>query len=92
MKALLSAATGMVGQGPLRECLLDPPVEHVLSIVRNTTGRRSAKLSELAHKDFFGFSPGRISARRLRFLLPLRRPLSGSFPNTSLPPKFSAGP
>src|ERR1700739_4514758 len=28
----------MVGQGILRECLLDPSVESVLSIVRNATG------------------------------------------------------
>jgi uncharacterized protein YbjT (DUF2867 family) len=57
MKAILFGATGMVGQGLLRECLLDPTVEHVLSIVRNPTGQQSAKLSELVHKDFFDFSP-----------------------------------
>jgi uncharacterized protein YbjT (DUF2867 family) len=57
MKAILFGATGMVGQGLLRECLLDPTVEHVLSIVRRPTGRQSAKLSELVHKDFFDFSP-----------------------------------
>jgi hypothetical protein len=38
MKAILFGATGMVGQGLLRECLLDPTVEHFLSIVRNPTG------------------------------------------------------
>jgi hypothetical protein len=47
----------MVGQGFLREGLLDPTVEDVLSVVRNPTGQRSAKLSELVHKDFFDFSP-----------------------------------
>jgi uncharacterized protein YbjT (DUF2867 family) len=57
MKAILFGATGMVGQGLLRECLLDPAVEHVLSIVRHPTGQQSAKLSELVHKDFFDFSP-----------------------------------
>jgi uncharacterized protein YbjT (DUF2867 family) len=46
----------MVGQGALRECLLDPSVERVLSVVRNPTGQQSAKLTELVHKDFFGFS------------------------------------
>ena len=46
----------MVGQGVLRECLLDPDVEFVLSIVRASTGRREPKLRELVHSDFFDFS------------------------------------
>jgi hypothetical protein len=41
----------------LRECLLDPTVEHVLSVVSNPAGQQNAKLSELVHKDFFDFSP-----------------------------------
>ena len=46
----------MVGQGVLRECLLDPDVEWVLSIVRAPSGRREPKLRELVHNDFFDFS------------------------------------
>jgi len=46
----------MVGQGVLRECLLEPGVEQVLSIVRSTTGQQKAKLTELVHGDFFDFS------------------------------------
>ena len=46
----------MVGQGVLRECLLDPDVQRVLSIVRSATGREDPKLRELVHKDFFDFS------------------------------------
>jgi uncharacterized protein YbjT (DUF2867 family) len=46
----------MVGQGVLRECLLDPDVEQVLSIVRAATGRSDPKLRELVHNDFFDFS------------------------------------
>jgi hypothetical protein len=38
MKAILFGATGMVGQGVLRECLLDPTIDRVLSIIRNPTG------------------------------------------------------
>jgi uncharacterized protein YbjT (DUF2867 family) len=57
MKAIVFGGTGMVGQGLLRECLLDPTVERVLCIVRNPTGQQSAKLSELVHQDFFDFSP-----------------------------------
>jgi uncharacterized protein YbjT (DUF2867 family) len=56
MKVILFGASGMVGQGVLRECLLDPDVEGVLSIVRAPTGRVDPKLRELVHRDFFDFS------------------------------------
>jgi len=56
MKVILFGATGMLGQGVLRECLLDPTIEGVLSIIRNPTGQQNAKLTELVHKDFFDFS------------------------------------
>ena len=46
----------MVGQGVLRECLLDPDVQSVLSIGRGATGQRHAKLRELIHRDFLDFS------------------------------------
>ena len=56
MKIILFGASGMVGQGTLRECLLDPEVTTVLSIVRGSTGQQHAKLREIVHKDFFDFS------------------------------------
>jgi uncharacterized protein YbjT (DUF2867 family) len=56
VNVVIFGATGMVGQGVLRECLLDPDVHSVLSIVRSATGRELPKLRELAHKDFFDFS------------------------------------
>jgi uncharacterized protein YbjT (DUF2867 family) len=56
MKVVLYGASGMVGQGVLRECLLDPSVERVLSVVRKPTGQQSYSLTELVHKDFFDFS------------------------------------
>jgi len=56
MKVILFGSTGMVGQGVLRECLLDPDVEQILSIVRTATERREPKLRELVHNDFFDFS------------------------------------
>ncbi len=56
MKVLLFGATGMVGQGVLRECLLDPGVESVLAVGRSSTGQRHEKLRELVHTDFFDFS------------------------------------
>jgi uncharacterized protein YbjT (DUF2867 family) len=56
MKAILFGATGMVGQGVLRECLLDAGVESVLAVTRSPTGQRHAKLREILHKDFLNFS------------------------------------
>jgi uncharacterized protein YbjT (DUF2867 family) len=56
MKVVLFGATGMIGQGVLRECLLAPDVESVLTIVRRPTGERNPKLHELVHGDFSSFS------------------------------------
>ena len=56
MNILLFGASGMVGQGVLRECLLDPDVTVVLSIVRSSTGQQHPKLREIVHKNFFDFS------------------------------------
>ena len=56
MKVILFGATGMVGQGVLRECLLDAGVERVLVVGRSPTGQHDAKLLEVLHKDFTNFS------------------------------------
>jgi uncharacterized protein YbjT (DUF2867 family) len=56
MKAVLFGATGMIGRGVLRECLRDPEVSEVLSIVRRPSGVRDPKLREIAHSDFADFS------------------------------------
>jgi uncharacterized protein YbjT (DUF2867 family) len=47
MKLVLFGATGMVGQGVLRECLLDADVERVVCVGRNATGQRHPKLQDL---------------------------------------------
>jgi uncharacterized protein YbjT (DUF2867 family) len=57
MNVLLFGATGMVGQGVLRECLLDRDVQYVLSIGRSMTGQRHPKLRELVHKNLLDLSP-----------------------------------
>lgn len=57
MRVLLFGATGMVGQSVLRECLLDPGIEHVLSIGRGVTGQRNAKLREFTLPDLANLSP-----------------------------------
>lgn len=56
MKVILFGATGMVGQGVLRECLLDPGVERVVSIGRSATGQQHPKLREIVHADLTDFS------------------------------------
>jgi uncharacterized protein YbjT (DUF2867 family) len=56
MKIILFGGTGMVGQGVLRECLLDRDVTHILSVVRAPSGQTHPKLRELVHKDFFDFT------------------------------------
>jgi uncharacterized protein YbjT (DUF2867 family) len=47
MNVMIFGASGMVGQGVLRECLLDPEVVSVLSVGRSSTGQKDPKLKEL---------------------------------------------
>jgi uncharacterized protein YbjT (DUF2867 family) len=56
MNVILFGATGMVGQGVLRECLLDPGVHEILSVVRTPSGKQDPKLRELVHNNFFDYS------------------------------------
>jgi nucleoside-diphosphate-sugar epimerase len=57
LNAIITGATGMVGEGVLHECLLHPDVESVLVINRKPCGVTHAKLKEIIHKDFFNLSP-----------------------------------
>ncbi|MBC3993926.1 epimerase, partial [Streptomyces sp. AC563] len=57
MKVVIFGATGMVGQGVLRECLLDSRVESVLAVGRTSLGRPHPKLREVIHGDFTDFAP-----------------------------------
>jgi uncharacterized protein YbjT (DUF2867 family) len=56
MNVLLFGATGMVGQGVLRECLLGPEVEKVVTIGRSATGQQHPKLREIVHTDLLDYS------------------------------------
>ncbi len=56
MKVLLFGATGMVGQGVLRECLLDNNIEIVCSVGRSETGKKHEKLHEIIHQNFCNLS------------------------------------
>jgi len=46
----------MVGQGVLRECLIDPGVQLVKVIGRTATGVQHSKLREVVHKDSWNYS------------------------------------
>jgi uncharacterized protein YbjT (DUF2867 family) len=56
MNVILFGATGMVGQGALRECLLDLDVQRVLSLVRSSSGQQHTKLREIVPTDFYDLS------------------------------------
>lgn len=57
MRVLLFGATGMVGQGVLRECLAATDVTEVVAIVRSPLERIPAlKLVEVEHRDFFNWN------------------------------------
>ncbi|GAA1566696.1 epimerase [Dactylosporangium maewongense] len=56
MKVIVFGATGMVGKGVLRECLLADDVTEVLVVGRTLTGQRHPKLRETLHTDFTDFT------------------------------------
>jgi uncharacterized protein YbjT (DUF2867 family) len=56
MKVLIFGATGMIGQGVLRECLLDPDVVVVQTVGRAATGVKHAKLREIVHSDLMHYA------------------------------------
>lgn len=56
MKVIVFGATGMIGQGVLRECLLDGGVEQVLTIGRTPTGRQHRKLRDLVWTNLYDLS------------------------------------
>jgi len=63
MDVIIFGASGMVGQGVLRECLLDPDVRRVVTVGRTPAGQQHAKLEEhaklqeLIHADLLDLSP-----------------------------------
>lgn len=52
MKVVVFGATGMVGQGVLRECLLASDVEQAVAPIRTRTGVNHPKLNEVRIDDF----------------------------------------
>jgi len=55
MKVVILGATGMVGQGVLRESLLDPDVALVQTVGRTATGAPHPKLREIEHSDLWHY-------------------------------------
>jgi uncharacterized protein YbjT (DUF2867 family) len=51
LRVLLLGASGMVGQGVLRECLLDSGVDAVTAIARNPISQKHPKLREILLPD-----------------------------------------
>jgi uncharacterized protein YbjT (DUF2867 family) len=56
MRVLIFGATGMVGQGVLRECLLDPEIMEVQTVGRSATGVKNTKLREIVQPDLFQYT------------------------------------
>jgi uncharacterized protein YbjT (DUF2867 family) len=61
MKVLIFGATGMVGQGVVRECLRDPEVERIVTIGRSRSAAQNPALQEsgfreIVHRDLANLS------------------------------------
>jgi uncharacterized protein YbjT (DUF2867 family) len=57
IRAIITGATGMVGEGVLLECLDHPDIAQVLVINRKPAGVSHPKLREIIHADFFNLAP-----------------------------------
>jgi uncharacterized protein YbjT (DUF2867 family) len=55
MRVVIFGASGMLGQGVLRECLRAPDVEQVVTIVRRPSGASDPKLIECVHADLLDY-------------------------------------
>jgi len=51
----------MIGQGVLRECLLDARVTRVLSVGRSPSGKTHEKLEDLVLADLYDYAASRRS-------------------------------
>lgn len=57
INAIITGATGMVGEGVLLECLNHPDVAQLLVINRKPGGVSHPKLKEVIHANFFDLTP-----------------------------------
>ena len=56
IKAIITGASGMVGEGVLYECLQNSHVEEVLVVGRRTCGHTHPKLKEIIQSDMYNLS------------------------------------
>ena len=56
IKAIITGASGMVGEGVLYECLHSNDVEDVLVLGRKSCGYTHLKLNEIVHKNLYDLS------------------------------------
>jgi len=56
MNVVLFGASGMVGQGVLRECLRDASVQRVVTVGRTAVEESNPKLVQVVHHDLFDLS------------------------------------
>ncbi|MCU0698142.1 MAG: NAD-dependent epimerase/dehydratase family protein [Myxococcaceae bacterium] len=56
MRVLLTGATGMIGQGVLRECLAAEDVTEVVCVGRTAVGQTHPKLRDVARPNLFDWS------------------------------------
>lgn len=56
IRAIITGATGMVGEGVLYECLNSDKIEAILVINRRPCGYQHPKLKEIIHQDFLNFA------------------------------------
>jgi len=57
IKAIVTGATGMIGEGVLHECLNRADVKEILVVGRKSCGVTHRKLAEIVHADFFDLLP-----------------------------------
>lgn len=62
MKVVVFGATGMIGQGVVRECLADDGIDAVLSIGRSPAGVEHPKFAEILHPDLISEDSASIEA------------------------------
>ena len=56
IRAIITGASGMVGEGVMHECLQHPDVEKVLVLGRKHCGTVHSKLTELIHPELYNLS------------------------------------
>ncbi|QNL47944.1 NAD-dependent epimerase/dehydratase family protein [Olivibacter sp. SDN3] len=61
LKVIITGATGMVGEGVLQQCIVNPEVEKILLINRKPSRYSHPKIEEILHSDFNDISA--IAAR-----------------------------